>query len=173
MHLLNDSCICVQGETDRIQSPTFLYRICVYRRIQPHIALSSLVLRNSALQMSVVSSPLLLCLTSASLLRPEQRHRRQGLNSFQRGDFEQAMLSWTEAARLYEAEQKSAEQSSALIHVAQAYQALGQYRDALKNLELLLTWQKKSGNRTQIAFVLGRLGNVYIATGPRRPRKNS
>ena len=64
-----------------------------------------------------------------------QPHMDQALKSFQRGDFEQAVLSWTEAARLYEAEQKPKEQSNALIHLAQSYQALGQYKEALKNLE--------------------------------------
>jgi len=97
---------------------------------------------------------------------PAARQMEQGLNSFQRGDFEQAALSWTEAARLYEAEQKPKEQSIALIHLAQAYQSLGQYRDALKNLDAAQALAEKSGNRTQIALALGTTGDVYIATGP-------
>jgi CHAT domain-containing protein/Tfp pilus assembly protein PilF len=95
-----------------------------------------------------------------------QPHMDQAQNSFQRGDFERAVLAWTEAARLYEAEQKPEEQSSALIHVAQVYQLLGQYTDALKHLEAALALAEKSGNRTQIAFALGSLGDLYIATGP-------
>ena len=91
---------------------------------------------------------------------------KEGSRLLQRGDFEQAILSWTEAARLYEAEQKFSQQSSALIHVAQAYQALGQYRDALQNLESALALAEKSNDRTQLAMALATLGNVYIATGP-------
>jgi CHAT domain-containing protein/Tfp pilus assembly protein PilF len=90
----------------------------------------------------------------------------QALKSFQRGDFEQAVLSWTEAARLYEAEQKPKEQSNALINAAQSYQALGQYKEALKNLESSLALAEKLGDRTQTAVALGALGNVYIAAGP-------
>jgi CHAT domain-containing protein/Tfp pilus assembly protein PilF len=90
----------------------------------------------------------------------------QGLKSFQRGDFEQAVLSWTEAARLYKEQQQPNQESSALIHLSQAYQSLGQYRDALKNLEAALPLAEKSGNRTQMALALGTLGDVYIATGP-------
>ena len=97
---------------------------------------------------------------------PAARQMEQGLASFQRGDFEQAALSWTEAARLYEAEQKPKEQTIALIHLAQSYQSLGQYRDALKNLESALALAEKSGNRTQMALALGSLGDVYIAVGP-------
>ena len=44
---------------------------------------------------------------------------QDGLGLFHRGDLEQAALSWREAARLYEAEQKLSEQSSALVHLAQ------------------------------------------------------
>ena len=93
-------------------------------------------------------------------------HMDQALRSFQRGNFEQAVVSWTEAARLYEAEQKPKEQTIALIHLAQAYQSLGQYKDALKNLEAALALAEKSENRTQIASALGTIGDVYIAVGP-------
>jgi CHAT domain-containing protein/Tfp pilus assembly protein PilF len=95
-----------------------------------------------------------------------QPHMDQALKSFQRGDFEQAVLSWTEAARLYEAEQKPKEQGNALIHLAQSYQALGQYKEALKTLESSLALAEKLGDRMQTAVALGALGNVYIAAGP-------
>ena len=91
---------------------------------------------------------------------------KEGLRLLQRGDFEQATLSWREAARLYEAEQKVSQQSSALIHLAQTYQALGQYRDAIQNLESALSLAEKSNDKTQVAIALASLGNVYIATGP-------
>src|SRR5262245_22589423 len=97
---------------------------------------------------------------------PATRQMEEGLNSFQRGNFEQAALSWTEAARLYEAEQKPREQTIALIRLAQAYQSLGQYKDALKNLETALALAEKSDDRTQIGLALGAIGDVYIATGP-------
>jgi CHAT domain-containing protein len=103
---------------------------------------------------------------SAAEVSPADQLTAQGLTSFQRGDFEQAILSWTEAARLYKEEQKLSEESGALVHLSQAYQLLGQYRDALKNLEAALPLAEKSGNRTQTALALGTLGNVYIATGP-------
>ncbi|HXV84442.1 MAG TPA: CHAT domain-containing protein [Candidatus Binatia bacterium] len=91
---------------------------------------------------------------------------KEGLHLFQRGDFEQAILSWREAARVYEAEQKFSQQSSALVHLAQAYQALGQYGDALLNLDAALALAEKSNDKTQGAIALATMGNVYIATGP-------
>ena len=103
---------------------------------------------------------------SATAKLSAEQHMEHGVNLFQRGDFEQAILSWTEAARLYEAEQRLSLMSSARTQIAHAYQSLGQYSEALKQLELALTAAKRSTDRTQLADVLGRMGNLYIATGP-------
>ena len=103
---------------------------------------------------------------SAAEVSPADQLAAEGLKSFQRGDFEQAVLSFAEASRLYDSEGKLSRKSDALIHLSQAYQSLGQYRDALKNLEPALALAEKSGNRTQMALALGTIGDVYIATGP-------
>jgi CHAT domain-containing protein/Tfp pilus assembly protein PilF len=89
----------------------------------------------------------------------------QGLQSFQRGDFGQAVISWREAARLYEDAQQSKAHREALTHLSQAYQALGQNRKAVESLQEALALAKKSADQTQIAFILGSLGNAHIATG--------
>jgi tetratricopeptide (TPR) repeat protein len=90
----------------------------------------------------------------------------QGLQSFQRGGFEQAVVSWSEAARRAEKAQQPKAQSVALTHLAQAYQALGHYRQAVQSLEAALALAKRAGDRAQIAAILGSLGNISIATGP-------
>jgi len=90
----------------------------------------------------------------------------RGMSFFQRGDFEQAAVSWTEAARRFEAAQNSSRRSYALIQLAQAYRSLGQYRDALKNLESALAIADASGDRAQTALAMATIGDVYIATGP-------
>jgi CHAT domain-containing protein/Tfp pilus assembly protein PilF len=102
----------------------------------------------------------------ASASSSADQRMKEGLRLSQHGDFEQATLSWREAARLYEAEQKFSQQISALIHLAQAYQALGHYREALQNLESALALADKSNDKTQLAIARAALGNVYIATGP-------
>jgi CHAT domain-containing protein/Tfp pilus assembly protein PilF len=103
---------------------------------------------------------------SAAEVSPADQVAAQGLKAFEQGDFEQAVLSFREAARLYDSEGKPSRQSDALIRLSQAYQSLGQYSDALKNLEAALALAEKSGDRTQIALALGTIGDVYIATGP-------
>lgn len=89
-----------------------------------------------------------------------------GGRAYQRGDFERAVSHWTEAARLYERAGQIHDQSAALTSLAQAYQALGHYTQALHSLEVALALVMHSGDRTRIASVLGHLGNVSIATGP-------
>ncbi|PYJ69513.1 MAG: hypothetical protein DME76_08685, partial [Verrucomicrobia bacterium] len=89
-----------------------------------------------------------------------------GLESFQRGDFEQAASSWTEASQLYEREGEIRRQCEMLIYLSQANQALGRYKEAGKNLDLALGLPRKAGDQIQLASVLGALGNLYIATGP-------
>jgi CHAT domain-containing protein/Tfp pilus assembly protein PilF len=102
----------------------------------------------------------------AAEVSPADRQTKIGLELFQRGDFEQAALSWTEAAQLYERSGEIRRQSEALVYLSQANQALGRYTEAGKNLELALGLAEKAGDRTQVASVLGALGNLYIATGP-------
>jgi len=103
---------------------------------------------------------------AASESSSPENYMEQGLGSYQRGDFEQAVLSWSEAARFYEKEGSLNKQIEALTRLAQAYQAIGQYEEALEHLEQALILAKESGDQGLVATALGSLGNAYIAIGP-------
>jgi CHAT domain-containing protein/Tfp pilus assembly protein PilF len=103
---------------------------------------------------------------SVSSDSPAEKYRMQGLSAFQRGAFEQAVLDWRVAVKLYEKEGKSNKQRETLVLLSQAYQYIGQYNEALKCLKSALILAKKSGDRRQIAPVLGSLGNLHIILGP-------
>jgi CHAT domain-containing protein/Tfp pilus assembly protein PilF len=103
---------------------------------------------------------------SSSATVSAEEHNERGVKAFQRGDFEQAVVSWTEASRLFELEHNIGQQSSALIRTAQAYQSLGQYRDALKDLESALALAESSRDRARAALAMGMIGDAYIAIGP-------
>jgi CHAT domain-containing protein/Tfp pilus assembly protein PilF len=90
----------------------------------------------------------------------------QGFEAFQRGAFAQVIAQWTMAAQAYEKAGNADAQSKTLTYLAQAYQTIGQYREAGQSLERALVLAKKAENRTQVAAVLSGLGNVYIAIGP-------
>ncbi len=104
--------------------------------------------------------------TTASKASSSDPYFEQGLKAFQRGAFEEAVSRWAEAVSSYEREGKPAEQINALIHLSQAYSALGQYKQAMKNLETALELAERSQDAARSAAVLASLGNVYIAMGP-------
>jgi len=87
----------------------------------------------------------------------------QGLQSYQRGSFDQALAAWKQASDLYERAGRVGEQSRALAHAAQASESLGQVSQALQQLELALTLAQQAGDRTQIATMMESLGRTYLA----------
>src|SRR5262245_26317006 len=113
----------------------------------------------------LLPAPALADSAPASANASPEEQMAEGRKAFQQGDFEQAVLYWREAARLYEGAAKPGQQSEALTHLAQAYQALGQYQEAFSSLTLALTLAQQSADQTQIASILHSLGNAYIATG--------
>jgi CHAT domain-containing protein/outer membrane protein assembly factor BamD (BamD/ComL family) len=90
----------------------------------------------------------------------------RGMSAFQRGDFEQAAQHWSEAERRFAAAENPLQRSAALVQLAQAKRALGQYRDALQSLESALALAETSRDQAQRAVVLAAIGDTYIATGP-------
>ena len=117
---------------------------------------------------NLLSSPSMLLAQSVSTSggSAAENYMNQGLSAFWRGAFEQAVVDWKEAARLFEKEAKFNKQSKALTLLAQAYQYIGQHSEALKSLKSALILAEKSGDRPQIASVLGSLGNLHITLGP-------
>ena len=96
---------------------------------------------------------------------PPDKHLEQGRKALERGAFDEAVVSLSEAARLYERARQPADQVAALMPLARAYSALGQYRQAIKTLEAALELTEKSGARARTAAVLAGLGSAHIAIG--------
>ena len=89
-----------------------------------------------------------------------------GSRSLQQGDFEEAIVRWTDAIDAYEKSGNPKGKVEALIKRAQSYQAIGQHRAALKDLESAQEIAKISGDRRQMTLTLASLGNLYMVTGP-------
>jgi tetratricopeptide (TPR) repeat protein len=75
-----------------------------------------------------------------------------GSQAFRRGAFAEAIRHWQEAARLYEGADKLQERSVALISLAQAYQALGQYTAAKQLLDTAETLAKQTYDQKHVAL---------------------
>ncbi len=93
------------------------------------------------------------------------RYMSEGMSWFKKGAFGKAISAWLEAARLFEKEERFKEKAETLILLAQAYQSMGQYNNALKSLEVALSLASQSGDRNRIAAILGQRGNTYLAIG--------
>jgi CHAT domain-containing protein len=88
-----------------------------------------------------------------------------GLEAFQRGAFEGAVTDWQAAAQAYERAGRPLEQSRALTHVAQAYQALGQLIKTLQTLELALALSQTAQDTAWTASILDSTGRAYLTAG--------
>jgi len=94
-----------------------------------------------------------------------EKHMSDGSLYFQQGSFENAISKWTEASLLFEKQANTNMQCEALIRLSQAYQYIGQYAKAMKNLESALALAQEENDVHRIASALGYLGNLYIAIG--------
>lgn len=103
--------------------------------------------------------------TGAEETLSARQYMDKGATSYKQGAFGQAALHWNEAARLYEQDGKAEEQGKALIRLAQALQQMGQYRKAAVTLHVALGLAERTDNRTQMAIVLGSLGNTSLLLG--------
>lgn len=90
---------------------------------------------------------------------------QQGLQAYQRGSFDQALVAWKQAADLFKASGNIPAQVEALVLSAQASMGLGQSMQALQSLDLALVLAQKRDDSLQEASVLGHLGRAYLTLG--------
>ncbi len=101
----------------------------------------------------------------AALTSSAGRHFEEGLAAYDRGAFEDAVGSWTEAARAYAQEENPTGQITALIHLSRAYSALGQPREAVNRLTTALELSERRGDAAHVATLLAELGSAHLASG--------
>ncbi|MDY6782200.1 MAG: CHAT domain-containing protein [Cyanobacteriota bacterium] len=90
---------------------------------------------------------------------------RQGFEQYQGGQLDASVESWQGALQLYETQQNSESLARTWGNLANAYQGLGRYADAIAaNTEALTLWQGLQ-NRAEEGKILGNLGNLYIELG--------
>src|SRR5687767_7717499 len=88
-----------------------------------------------------------------------------GASALQRGAFDTAVARFTEALRAAEASGDRGRQVRALIHIAEARAALGQYLQAIDVLQDALRRAQQAGERAPQALIGARLGDALVVTG--------
>jgi len=117
-----------------------------------------------------VSLSLCLCVglgadIQAQEMDPADQLMRGGSQAYQRGDFEQAVERWTQAAAAYERSAARPEQIDALIHLSEAYQSLGRYRTAAIRLDQAKALTADTDDSVLRIRILWRTGSLYQAAG--------
>ena len=116
-----------------------------------------------------MSLPVLLVLAVGCPAGAVQHGRAEldaGIAALQRGAIESAIETLTQVAQRAQQRGDQAELIVALVHLAEGYSALGQYRHAVIALDRALAAAESSADRSQVAWILARLGGALLATGP-------
>ena len=85
--------------------------------------------------------------------------------SFQQGDFENAIIQWTELAQEYADQGNTSKHATTLIKLANAYYALGQYPASIEMLDQAKKLAKQANNLPQQIAVMNSQGVTYLAMG--------
>jgi CHAT domain-containing protein len=101
----------------------------------------------------------------AQEVAPVDQLMKDGSQAYQRGDFEQAVEQWTQAAAVYEKSSARREQIDALIRLSEAYQSLGRYQTAAIRLDQAKALAAGTDNPLLSVRILWRAGNLYQAGG--------
>jgi len=84
-----------------------------------------------AVSIALVSAPLF----GNELEETADQHMKLGETAYERGAFDEALMQWREAGRLYAGQHNSQGRIKALLDLGAVYQALGQHRLAFRTLE--------------------------------------
>lgn len=93
------------------------------------------------------------------------QYMQAGSQSFNKGDFTQALDAWTRAAAAYQAAGNVQGETLALVRSADANIALGRYPQAFQQLRRALALSKKTNDTRLVATVTASLGNAYALVG--------
>ena len=94
-----------------------------------------------------------------------QKLLTEGMNHYQAHRWDLAIQAWKKALSSYQQLNDVGGQGLTLGRLGLAYEARGEYQQAVDSFQQSLTFLKKSGNRTAQASVLGNLGNNYLRLG--------
>jgi len=106
----------------------------------------------------LVSAPAFAALSPEALMQQARAH-------YEKGTFGEAAQEWMDAAKLYEQKGAGLKQSDALLFLAQAFQRMGQSRNAELALTEALKIVQLAKDAPRESGILGRLGNVSFFLG--------
>ena len=117
--------------------------------------------------LSAVLITVTLCCRSCSAWNGSDEGRQQtleGLQAFERGALDQAVSHWEKAAKFCHAQHDSPGEIDSQVCLAHAYEALGQFSDAIKLLHDAVDLAVAAKDNQRIILTKGSLGEAYSFT---------
>jgi len=93
------------------------------------------------------------------------RLKEQGIQQFQRSEFQGAIQSWQQALQLYQTLGDREGEGRTLNNLGGAYFSLGEYAKAIEFFQQSLAIAREIGDRTGEGRAIGNLGNIYSSVG--------
>ncbi|MEW6246874.1 MAG: CHAT domain-containing protein [Nitrospirota bacterium] len=93
------------------------------------------------------------------------QQQEAGWQAYRRGAFNEAIVSWQEAAAVYERESSGPARSDVLVLIAEAYEALGRHPKAAEQLNEALRLAAQIGDARRQARILNSRGALALAVG--------
>jgi CHAT domain-containing protein/Tfp pilus assembly protein PilF len=90
---------------------------------------------------------------------------QQGMQAYNTGNFEQAILQWRAAIQQLQAEADEQGLANTHLYLAGALQELGRFGEAIDSLNQALDQAQKLGDQDMQTRIMASLGQVYILTG--------
>ncbi|MGH8006407.1 MAG: tetratricopeptide repeat protein, partial [Candidatus Binatia bacterium] len=112
-----------------------------------------------------ICTTLLVGIPDRSWGQPLEDYYKQGLEKYNRSDFQGALQAWEQGLR--RARQMNSKQGIGTFcgHLCFLYEALGNYPEALSSCEQALKIARESGDRQGEGAALTGIGNVYVHVG--------
>jgi CHAT domain-containing protein len=93
-----------------------------------------------------------------------RKETTQGLAAFEKGVFDQAIQHWEKAAQFYRAQHDNPHEIDAQVRLAAAYEAVGQFSDAIRLLNDAVSLATAANDRARIILAKSDLGEAYSYT---------
>jgi CHAT domain-containing protein len=93
-----------------------------------------------------------------------RKETSEGLAAFEQGAFERAISHWGKAAQFYRTQNDSRHEIDARVRLATAYENIGQFNDAIDQLNEALNLANRVNDRPRITLAKSHLGEAYSYT---------
>lgn len=106
--------------------------------------------------------------SSGAVASEHSQQVQQGIDSYHKGDLQEAINNWQKALTDAQKSGSAQEQNTIRKYLARAYQQLGQTEEAIAILDQIISTYRKDGDRRSMGRMLSEQAQVYSSIGQNR-----